>query len=359
MIIFQLIQRQQFRGAEMFASQLATHLDNLGHTNYIISLFPGDNNLPFKGNVIKLNRPNSKRLFDYKGWKALALLIEKYQPDVIQCNAGDTLKYAVISKFFFRWKQPIVFRNASMVGLYINNPFTKFINRQLYKKVNCIVSVSINAKTDLIKVFPELKQKTTVIPIGIEVQTTKEIGGWEGKESKVNIIHVGGFSFEKNHEGLLSIFKLFLKKNSNSHLHLFGEGPKKKVIEQKATELKISDKITFYGWVPNPVDYISKADLLVLPSIIEGLPGVILEAMSVKTIVVAYNVGGISEVIQPDVTGFLVAQGDELSFVENMQKALLSDNNNLKINAYNMVNDKYKNSNIAKKFAVLYSELIS
>ncbi len=95
MIIFQLIQKPQLRGAEMFAAQLSQELEKSGHTVFLIALFPGESVLPFSGTVLPLNRPIAKRWTDFEGWKQFAILIEQHQPDVIQCNAGDTLKFAV------------------------------------------------------------------------------------------------------------------------------------------------------------------------------------------------------------------------------------------------------------------------
>ncbi|NNT72558.1 glycosyltransferase [Flavobacterium sp. IMCC34852] len=357
MVIFQLIQKSQLRGAEMFAAQLSTHLEQLGHKVYLISLFPGQSELPFSGEQISLNRPIAKRWTDYQGWNALNQLIQKHQPDIIQCNAGDTLKFAVLSQKIFRWEQPIIARNASMVSLYIKNPLTKWINKKLYQNAAMVVSVSENSKKDLNSLFPETTSKTIVLPVGIEINTVHETNWKGGNHAKHHIIHVGGFSFEKNHEGLLSIFKQFLTKYPDAHLHLLGEGPKKNEIVQLATDMNLLDKVTFYGWVANPMDYIAKADLLVLPSIIEGLPGVILEAMHCKVPVVAYNVGGISEVVQNLITGFLVPKNEEAIFVTAMHQALTENKEVLLKNAFDLVNDKYSNVTIAKQFESVYFNL--
>lgn len=354
MKILQLIQKPQFRGAELFACQLSKHLEDLGHKVYLISVYPGNNDLPFSGEKINLNRPVAKRWTDYEGWKQLSNLIKEHQPDVIQCNAGDTLKFAVISKKFFGWKQPVIARNASMVSLYINNPLVKLINKFLYKNANSIISVSKNSKKDINTLFPETLQKTTVIPGGIEIVQPENVEWLGGIEAKKHIIHVGGFSFEKNHAGLLSIFKKFVINNPETHLHLLGEGPKKAAIQQLAAELDLSDKVTFYGWISNPTDYIAKAAVLVLPSIIEGLPGVILEAMSVKTPVVAYNVGGISEVVINNETGYLVAKNDEAVFVEAMRMIFYIDQQHLIQKAFDLVNQEYSNTTIAKQFEKVY-----
>lgn len=357
MTIFQLIQKPQLRGAEMFACQLSMHLQGLGHKVILISLFSGAETLSFTGEKIQLNRPISKRWTDYEGWKEIAQLIEKYQPDVIQCNAGDTLKYATLSKQFFKWKTPIIARNASMISLYIKNPITKWINRQLYKNADCIISVSEQSKKDINTLFPETTLKSLVIPVGIEKTTSKEVLWKGGENSNIHIIHVGGFTFEKNHEGLLRIFHEFLEKEANAHLHLLGDGPKRNQIETLAETMGIDKKITFYGFVSNPTDYVHKADVLVLPSIIEGLPGVLLEAMYAKTITVAYDVGGISEIVENKVTGFLVPKNDEKTFVESMLMAINENQQDLITTAYNQVVQKYSNDYLAKAFEKVYLEI--
>jgi glycosyltransferase involved in cell wall biosynthesis len=338
----------------MFAAQLSQHLESLGHQVFLISLFPGDGELPFLGEKISLNRPIAKRWTDYQGWKELALLIKKYQPDMIQCNAGDTLKFAILSKKTTGWKQPVIARNASMVSLYINNPITKAINGFWYKNADYVISVSENSKQDINALFPVTIPTTTVIPVGIEIVPSQEVTLIGGERSEKHIIHVGGFSFEKNHEGLLSIYKKYLEKNPNTHLHLLGEGSKREEIQKLSEALNLDDKVTFYGWVSNPMNYVRKADVLVLPSIIEGLPGVILEAMISRIVTVAYNVGGVSEVVQNNKTGYLVEKNDEAGFVNALENALQEDNQHLIQHAYDLVNQKYNNTAIAKQFEKVY-----
>jgi glycosyltransferase involved in cell wall biosynthesis len=97
--------------------------------------------------------------------------------------------------------------------------------------------------------------------------------------------------------------------------------------------------------------------MLVLPSIIEGLPGVVLEAMYCKTNVVANDVGGINEIIEHKQTGFLVEKNDELSFVKSMQEVLTIDNM-VNEKAYQQVVNHYTNKSIAKDFEKTYTIIL-
>jgi glycosyltransferase involved in cell wall biosynthesis len=357
MIVFQLIQKPQKRGAEIFAAQLSEKLEKLGHKVVLISLFEGVCDLPFSGEIIHLNRPLSKRWFDISGWNKLAQLVKQYKPDLVQCNAGDTLKFAVLSKQIFGWKSSIIARNASTVSGYIKSKSTKKINEFLYSKTDAIISVSEHSKKDLNQLFPATTNKTTVIPIGVEKEIINKVDWKEVDKASYNIIHVGGFTFEKNHKGLLNIWKLFLKEQPDAKLHLFGDGPLRQEIENLVNSENLYSSVIFYGWVTNPLDYIAKADVLVLPSIIEGLPGVILEAMYCKTLVVANNVGGISEIIKPNETGFLVEKGDEFGFAIKMKQAIDLKGDAISNEAFKLVEGNFTNEHIAKQFEKNYLKI--
>lgn len=355
MKILQVIHKIQNRGAETFACQLSNHLIHMGNNVKMVSLFDGNAILPYNGNIISIKSSPNFGILNLIRLKKLSDIIKDFQPDIIQVNSGDTLKFTVLSKIIFKWDFPIVSRNASEVGKYLKSPLQIYLNGLLYKQVKKVISVSKKSEYDILKIFPFLRGTTEVIPIGLE--NVKEIPLKDlSPAHKKHVIHVGGYSFEKNHLGLLRIFQKVLQKDSNVHLHLIGDGILKQEIEKEVKNKKLADKITFYGFVNDPLTYIKSADIIILPSIIEGLPGVLLEAMYCKTPVVAYDVGGISEIVNIK-TGTLIEKNHEESFANAILNSLRRKNEDQISLAHKMVLDQYMNTHIAERFLEAYRKL--
>lgn len=364
MKILHLIQKPQLRGAEIFTSQLAAHLTKMGHEAVIVSVFDGDAQLPFSGKHIRLKGNQTKRYFDLKAWKDLASIIKNEKPDIIQANAGDTLKYAVFSKLLFNWKQPVVFRNASTISLYIKTGFVKKLYRFLFGNTKKIISVSKASALDFGHLYPVYKNKIVTIPIGIEGEEKIENKMFRNPFDDVQstrpiLLHVGGFTFEKNHSGLLNIFSEVVKAIPSAQLHLVGDGPLRTEIERLVNQKKLNEKVIFHGYQQEPLQWIQFADALLLPSHIEGLPGVILEAFYCKTPVIAFNVGGIGEIVKDGKTGYLTPKGNEALFAENVIQAIQNRENSemLADKAYKLVTREYMNAEVAKAFLNIYQTL--
>ncbi|OEY73942.1 glycosyltransferase family 4 protein [Salegentibacter salarius] len=356
MKILHLIQKPQHRGAEIFTCQLAKHQKEAGLQVKIACIFNGDAQLVWDEGIINMEGNPNSRFADYNAWRNLSQLIKDFKPDIIQANAGDTLKYAVFSKKVFGWNTPIIFRNASEVGRYLKSGLQKKFNSYLYKNVAGVASVSKASEIDLLEHFPFLEGRTGIIPIGLEEKKVSNLFKFEPQSHK-HIVHVGGFSFEKNHKGLLEIFKEIKIQQQDVTLHLIGDGVLRPEIESLVQIENLQDHVRFYGFVNNPLDFIAAADVLVLPSIIEGLPGVILEAMYCKTPVVAYNVGGISEILDSG-TGHIILKNDNNSFAQAVIEVLKEQNEGQTEKAFTLVKEKFMNKQISKKFMEMYKEVV-
>lgn len=98
----------------------------------------------------------------------------------------------------------------------------------------------------------------------------------------------------------------------NAHLVLVGEGPDEAMLKEKVIEFGLSDNVSFFEFTREPVYIFERIDILVLSSLYkEGLPNVLLEAMSMATPVVSSRMAGVPEVVKNGETGFMVEPGNK------------------------------------------------
>lgn len=92
--------------------------------------------------------------------------------------------------------------------------------------------------------------------------------------------HVGRFGFEKNHKKLINVFNNLLRIRPDSKLLLCGDGEERSNIEAQIKELGICDNVLLLGVVDNVHQILQAVDVLVMPSLFEGLPFALLEAQA-------------------------------------------------------------------------------
>lgn len=98
---------------------------------------------------------------------------------------------------------------------------------------------------------------------------------WDDKNV---IIHVANFTYQKNNEFMMDVFREAYKRNSNLVLVLIGKGPKEDRIKNMVTQYGVEDAVVFLKDISNVNEYLQAADLFVLPSLFEGYPISALEA---------------------------------------------------------------------------------
>lgn len=358
MRIMQVITKRQLRGAELFASQLADRFVSDGHQVMIVSLrmalkFPVNSNIEYHD----LNIHESSRLFAWQAWRKFADLVTEWKPDIIQANASETLKFTISSKWLFRWRVPVIYRNANKVSDFIRSRATRTFNSLLVRGVDHVISVSEICRLDFINTFGVPASRTSTIPIGTQIHDEKVPPHSDGTRYWIN---VASFVPEKNHNGLLSIYAQYRASGGRSSLYIVGDGRLRERLEALAESLHIRDHVRFLGYRNDAIDLIAGAQGLLLPSLIEGLPGVILEAFATAVPVIAYDVGGISEVIQNETNGFLIASGDESLFVRIMLRLEreLEFRNAIALKGYETAANEFNINRIADRFFEMYQQVI-
>ena len=89
--------------------------------------------------------------------------------------------------------------------------------------------------------------------------------------------HIGNFVAQKNHSFLIDIFNAFTILQPNSRLLLLGDGPLKTLIQSKVDSLGLTNRVIFAGSVNQPQEYMNAMDVVVMPSLFEGLPLTLIE----------------------------------------------------------------------------------
>lgn len=162
-------------------------------------------------------------------------------------------------------------------------------------------------------------------PIDVVYPFLKEIpaadgAGKEDATSPFTITCIGRLSPEKGLPDLLTAAKCLLASHPELKFLIAGSGPLRESLEQQARELGVDRAVNFYGSFPHSDlrKIMAVTDIFVLPSYLEGLPFVIVEAMAYAKPVVATSVGGVTEVVTDQQTGLVVPPGA----VESLTRAL-------------------------------------
>jgi glycosyltransferase involved in cell wall biosynthesis len=179
----------------------------------------------------------------------------------------------------------------------------------------------------------QVKKSFSVIPNPID--TSRFIRkGYRDRLSTQVILHVGKFQDLKNTKVLIQALPEVLKRFPQAKLRLIGSdtltGPRRssyrQMVEGLAHELGVRDKVEFSDMIPRKelLEHYQQARLTVVPSLFENFPFTCLEAMSCGCPVIASNVGGLPEMIEDGVSGFLFQPDNKKELAEKIV-ALLSD----------------------------------
>ncbi len=103
-------------------------------------------------------------------------------------------------------------------------------------------------------------------------------------------------------------------------LDVIGTGPLLDALQDEARALGVADRVRFHGFQRDILDWIAHLDALLMPSLHEGLPYTLLEAMSLGVPVIASRVGGLAEVLRQEQTGLLVEVGDAAGLADALAR---------------------------------------
>ena len=263
--------------------------------------------------------PQSSSLgFPLKAIIKLKSIIRKHEIQIIHVE-GRFFPISFISAFLniliFKKKMYISIQGRLKFGLtgLIENIFDKTITRYIYSKLSKILCVSLSLKRRLIK-FRIHDQNLMIIPNGVDIDKFRSIGkgSYLDKYLKNSIdykkvVFVGRLDLQKGVEYLIRAIPNVINNFTNVHFFILGNGRLEGNLKILAKSIAIEKYVTFIDLIPleDMPKFYSAADIFCLPSIHEGFPLSIVEALSIGLIIVASNTGGIPEAIIENENGFL------------------------------------------------------
>ena len=141
---------------------------------------------------------------------------------------------------------------------------------------------------------------------------------------------------------------------------IVGSGELENEIKSLVTELNLDEYFIFAGFKEDVLPFYSIMDIFFLPSLYEGLPMVLLEAMAFEKTVVSMNVGGISELIKNEKNGYLVEEKNYGEFINTLERAVNNYDKDYEIRnlALRTVHDKYEINSYCKQLSMLYTKIL-
>ena len=146
----------------------------------------------------------------------------------------------------------------------------------------------------------------------------------EGRSTN-RILAVGRLSPEKGYDNLLRSVAELVRRGLDVELEIAGEGPEGDALTALAVELGIRDRVIFRGWLlaADLHRAMHEATLMAQPSLIEGLPTTVEEAMALGTPIVGSRVGGIPELLDDGRAGLIVPPGDVPALTDALETMLV------------------------------------
>lgn len=272
------------------------------------------------------------RKFSIPKLKKLTALAKDY--DVIAVHHGDpylNLYYYLLSKICRHKKYVRIMHSCfeeKRDSDYYYSQIKSFMSKLLLKKAiecsdACIFVSEAGLKTHL-KAFSNLSKKSSYVVyngIGVEKIERGRRNVPQRKEP-INIIYVGRLHKVKGLSLLLDAIAI-LKEKYNIKLTIVGDGLEWEPLHEQTEILKISEIVFFEGQKDDVIPYLENADIFVYPSVCEEVFGIsIVEAMAFGLICIANRVGGIPEIIQDGVNGFLTEEKSTEGIADALRKAI-------------------------------------
>lgn len=367
--VLQCIRQGKIGGGESHLLNLVEALDRSKYDPVVLSFTDGpmiktleDMNVPTR--IIHTERP-----FDFTKWKQVKSLLIEEKVELIHAHGtransnviwaarslGIPVIYTIHGWSFHQDQGPLLKRMRVMGEKYLTS------------KTDINISVSLSnqrAGQDLIRGF-----QSRIVNYGIDQKKFDPTRSYPDVRKQLNIpegktlvLFIARFTSHKQPLALIKAFAKALPLNPDLHLLMVGDGDQKEEGIRLINELGIKEHVTMENFRQDVPAVLAAADIFVLPSLWEGLPIALLEALTMGKAIIASNVDGTCDVIEHGKNGLLV---ETEGLVENLVQPLVTLGKDRQLqqelskNALATVHERFTVSMMMEKIEKLYNELLN
>lgn len=308
------------------------------------------NNLAQKGwdvNLIVLNMVNSvyhDRLSEnvnfvvldtkhalYSPYK-LAKYLLTTKPKKILVFTYELTVITILIKKLLGIKLTLIARNRNTMTHVQNRPGGFWVKlvvnplvKKFYRNADHIINQCEGMRDDLLSIYPEIADKTSVIynPINGIIESHAKTEKLSNQSSQEYILCVGRLDRQKAFHFAIKGFAKITQDFPKLRLKIVGKGLLENELKSLAAELGVQDKVDFEGFKKNIIPYYLEAKITLLTSLYEGFPNVLVESIALGTPIVAFDCqSGPKEIVLDSINGHLALYKDVDSLSEKLKIAI-------------------------------------
>lgn len=354
-----------------------THENHEQPADYIL------NNEGVSYTKLKYMKRSISIFYDFIALIQILKIIYTYKPDIIHTHAAKAGLLGRISAILYFKKVKIVhtYHGNVFEGYFSNlkNKIFLFIERFLARKSTKIIAISKLQSHDLIFKYQICeKEKIEIVPLGFDLNRFTENTNSKReklrKEFNVNnstilITIVGRVVPIKNHQLFIDVIN-YCKKRSTKNIKalVVGDGSETEKIINYLINNKLSYSykdlnkecdILFTSWRSDIDSILAASDIVCLTSLNEGTPVSIIESMASETASISTNVGGVSDIIENNISG-IVSSNKVNNYAENLLKMIENDDLRLRLakNGKHFSLENYNYNRLIFNIESLYQKII-
>lgn len=307
-------------GAERVIANLAEYFSREGYRVVLVTSRVAETEYEVPQNIIRIiSEPpvvqlQNGRLSNFRvRFHTLRNIWKEEKPDVILSFIGKNNMMAILTSFGLKIPVAVSVRGEPAEEYY--SKALRFMARNLFRMADRVI---LQTK-QCFSFFPMgVRKKAVILRNPINPSFFRE--RYEGEREKT-IVAVGRIDENKNHEMLIRAFAGIANEFPQYRLIIYGEGDKRKDLQELVLRLGLQDRIMLPGSIDSVGDAIYKARVFVLPSNTEGMPNTLIEAMLMGLTVVSTDCpcGGPAELIEHGINGLLTPVGDVEKMRENLR----------------------------------------